>query len=195
MKRRLRIVAVFLLAGAVVNVGVAWGVCYLGFTFYDTLLSETEAADLLTSHVDVPVGVVQIEGHESRAIGVWRAFASGSLDGPLDGPPVLILVAVMLTESGWPAKIMGGRVLHVNDEDDFQWMTSGRAIPLRPIWPGFVANTLFYSTLLWLPFVLRRFIRVRRGLCPACAYPRGESAVCSECGRALQQRQLKVAGP
>ena len=65
-------------------------------------------------------------------------------------------------------------------------------LPLRPIWPGFAVNTLFYAAVLWLlipgPFVLRRVIRVRRGLCPACAYPRGESDVCSECGKGLPRR-------
>ncbi len=59
--------------------------------------------------------------------------------------------------------------------------------PYRPIWPGFALNTLFYAALLWLLFLLaprqiRRHVRVRRGLCPACGYPVGESAVCSECG-------------
>ena len=62
-------------------------------------------------------------------------------------------------------------------------------LPVRPIWPGFAINTIFYATLLWLvipgPFALRRFLRVRRGLCPKCAYPMGESAVCSECGKPL----------
>ncbi len=38
------------------------------------------------------------------------------------------------------------------------------------------------------PFALRRFLRVRRGLCPKCAYPMGESSVCTECGRALPKR-------
>ncbi len=70
--------------------------------------------------------------------------------------------------------------------------SSFRILPLRPIWSGFAANTLFYAVVLWLlicgPFALRRFIRVRRGLCPACAYPRGESDVCSECGKALPNR-------
>ena len=65
---------------------------------------------------------------------------------------------------------------------------------LVPIWPGFALNTLFYATLLWLllpgPFALRRFLRVRRGLCPKCAYPMGESAVCTECGRALPRRAM-----
>ncbi len=66
-----------------------------------------------------------------------------------------------------------------------------KRLPVRPIWPGFAINTLFYAAVLWLlfpgPFALRRFIRLKRGLCPACAYPRSESAVCSECGNAIPQ--------
>ncbi len=31
------------------------------------------------------------------------------------------------------------------------WTSSDpRVIPLRPIWPGFAVNTIFYATLLWL---------------------------------------------
>ena len=69
---------------------------------------------------------------------------------------------------------------------------TARVLPFGLIWPGFGINTLFYSIMLWLlipgPFVLRRLIRRRRGLCPKCAYPMGESAVCSECGKELPQR-------
>ena len=65
-------------------------------------------------------------------------------------------------------------------------------LPLRPIWPGFVANTAFYAAILWLlipgPFALRRFIRVKRGRCVKCGYPMGESAVCTECGKAIPRR-------
>ena len=67
-----------------------------------------------------------------------------------------------------------------------------RAVPIRPIWPGFAVNTLFYAAVLWAlvcgRFALRRLIRLKRGLCPNCAYSTGESDVCSECGRALPQR-------
>ncbi len=67
------------------------------------------------------------------------------------------------------------------------------ALPFRPIWTAFASNTLFYAAILWLlipgPFVLRRFLRVRRGLCPKCAYPIGESAICSECGITLPRRR------
>jgi hypothetical protein len=73
-----------------------------------------------------------------------------------------------------------------------------RICPLHPTWPGFTFNTLVYAALLWLlipgPFVLRRFlrrvVRVKRGLCPACAYPMGEAAVCTECGGPLPQRAV-----
>ena len=67
-----------------------------------------------------------------------------------------------------------------------------RGLPLKPIWPGFAINTLFYATLLWLlipgPFALRRFVRVQQGFCPKCAYPMGASSVCTECGRELPKR-------
>ncbi len=61
-----------------------------------------------------------------------------------------------------------------------------------PAWLGFAVHTLFYAALLWLPiyglFALRRFIRRRRGRCPACAYPMGDSNVCTECGRPVPGR-------
>jgi hypothetical protein len=54
------------------------------------------------------------------------------------------------------------------------------------IWPGFAINTLFYAGILWLlfaaPIALRRRRRIKRGLCPACAYPVGTSNKCTECG-------------
>ncbi len=72
------------------------------------------------------------------------------------------------------------------------WHLETRVLPLRPLPLGFAINTIFYATLLWLlipgPFVLRRFLRVRRGLCPTCAYPMGASSVCTECGCGLPKR-------
>lgn len=69
---------------------------------------------------------------------------------------------------------------------------SASALPYRLVWPGFAVNTLFYAAILWLLIAsclaLRRFLRLRRGLCPKCAYPMGESAVCTECGGALTNR-------
>ena len=75
----------------------------------------------------------------------------------------------------------------------------GAALPLHPIWPRFAINTMFYAAALaalWLLirggycYVFRRALRARRGLCPACAYPMGESDVCSECGSKVPKRAV-----
>jgi hypothetical protein len=64
------------------------------------------------------------------------------------------------------------------------WET--QVLPLRPLWPGFLLNTLFYAAILGLFFFIpgrvRRTLRLRRGLCPVCAYPRGANDACTECG-------------
>jgi hypothetical protein len=65
-----------------------------------------------------------------------------------------------------------------------------RALPWRPIWPGCVINSVSYALVLWLLFVapssLRRRRRIKRGLCPKCAYDLRnrptDSCVCPECG-------------
>ena len=68
-----------------------------------------------------------------------------------------------------------------------------RTIPLIPLWPGFAVNTLFYAVILWMlfaaPLALRRRRRIKRGLCPACAYPVGDSSVCTECGKQVTPRR------
>lgn len=65
----------------------------------------------------------------------------------------------------------------------------GFVIPMSPVWRGLVINSLFYAVLLWmvflLPYLARRSMRLRRGLCPACAYPIGISERCTECGQMI----------
>ena len=66
-----------------------------------------------------------------------------------------------------------------------------RVLALRPFWPGFAVNTIIYaailSPLICGLFAMPRLVRVRRGLCPKCAYP-SESGVCTECGGALAKQ-------
>ncbi len=63
-----------------------------------------------------------------------------------------------------------------------------KVLPLRPIFPGFLINTLFYGVILWLlwsaPFATRRLIRKRRGQCVRCGYDLTGAGhvVCPECG-------------
>ncbi len=227
------IIAVFLLAGAVVNVAVAWGCAtWSALKLVSPLVDEpTDADQRWWQRQVLPAGVAP------EATAVWRSsgfgFDSLLILGNRSGKALLRVDSTGQTtfnhdfnakmdqattmRSGWPWRSGAGerwdlgttimtlfpmlgyevttwRVADVHTSavsfDRPGWLggSSFRILPLRPIWPGFAVNTLFYAALLWFPFVLRRFIRVKRGRCPACAYPMGESAMCSECGKALPRR-------
>ena len=153
MKRRLLTIAIFLLAGAVVNVAVAWECA---------LLSPASVRN-----TDAPP---------------FRLFFHRSYSMMLEPPDPTPIVH----EWGLPLVAMASK---------YEWRSSRKdpVLPWHPIWPGFAINTIFYAAILWLfiggLFALRRFLRLRRGLrrglCPKCAYPMGESSVCTECGCAL----------
>lgn len=76
-----------------------------------------------------------------------------------------------------------------------------RALPLRIIWTGFVANSIVLGAGIWIglwlvtlgPLRLRRHLRIKRGLCPKCAYPAGKSPICTECGKPLPSRLVIAA--
>ncbi len=230
MKRRLLIVAVFLLAGAVVNVAVAWRFAVWVAPFGPSPLISggtwLDSAHLWMTHIDPGPGYAQVTSivdlieesrrQSGRAIR-WAGPAAdaipqwSSLEKPRPTPGVHFESAF-----GWPwlaltyegavkrpssarrgaQEIYGGIVLSqpaLGAPD-----RPLRVLPLRPLWRGALANTVFYSAGLWLvwylkilrPFTLLRRLRIKRGRCPACGYPMGESAVCSECGKALPGRMV-----
>ncbi len=172
MKKHLTTVAIFLLAGAVVNVAVAWG---------------------MAASVNLVI---------SKRLGISKRQVSRTDDGS----PVVLLEYCLVVTAGWPLNcglyewsfpvggvgpIEGGLDLGLepwpapSPGGGFAWP---KALPLRPMWPGFAINTLFYAAILWLvipgPFALRRLIRRRRGLCAACGYDlrHAEHEACPECG-------------
>jgi hypothetical protein len=140
MRKRLFVLTLLLVAGAIVNIAVAWGSCW-----------KSDAGD-------------------------WTFHSPYSTD-----------VVLAENEYGWPARAL------TNDPEPkllsprrYSLSVGEPRLPLRPIWPGFAINTLLYAGMLWLlfaaPFALRRRRRIKRGLCPKCAYPIGVSDVCTECG-------------
>ena len=62
------------------------------------------------------------------------------------------------------------------------------ALPCMPVWGGLLADVAFYAAAWMGMFTVPRWIalaaRRRRGLCPACAYPRAGLGLlpCPECG-------------
>ena len=191
MKRHLLIIAVCLLLGAVVNVAVAWGPCAVWGgrpTYDDRPLSRFAAQRLWDRYA--PEGWPPFDEYDSGSS--WgRSGAQLWSSCYVDVGGVQVLTpsfTVSQVKVGSPFRTF-----------QYGWYYhDGEAIPpaiiisYETIWPGFAINTLFYATALWLliagPFVLRRFLRLRRGLCPKCAYPMGESSVCTECGCGLPKR-------
>ena len=199
MKRHLLILAIVLLAGAVVNVVVAWG-CALWSPSMPSVIHSIEPLEPDQSHrqwwathrphqfPDAPEVVVS-----------WRWFTPGvsAVSMARDVPDGVRGWDASRLRAGLPARSFEGRIWSCDDGTDKRegWVevpVGYGVIPLYSIWPGFAVNTCFYAALLWSPFVLRRRIRVRRRLCPKCAYPKGESEVCSECGEALPHSRRHI---
>ena len=230
MKRRLLIIAVFLLLGAVVNVAVAWG-CALSLRFGGgdvdtwTLSGKVAPARLFAVYekpgyravsttlvpnqqdVDYFVDVRQYRIETPVPLG-WLGEIRES-----DRLPHEMFPQSRFDAYGWPMRSLwcgfsfvlsplprhwtvsdffGGVQLEpfVPPEGDPIWHRH-HVLPVGAIAVGLAVNTVFYAALLWLlrllirARTLRRYLRLRRGLCPKCAYPMGESAVCTECGKAL----------
>ena len=226
MRRRLPAIAIFLLAGAVVNVGVAWG-CALWIEVFrggfESVTDRNTDLGVFRAKKFSPPGAMIFETVR------WRGRIMQSAP-PIDDPNELLPGWTGLTaptpayESrkywieyravdvrGWPLRslwceytghttvgvlvVQGGLVTSgLRESPRGKMIRYGRsfpvAFPLRPLLPSFAANTLFYATILWLlilgSFTLRRLIRRRRGLCPACAYDlrHAEHEACPECGLA-----------
>ncbi len=220
MTRRLLILAAFLLAGAVVNVAVAWGCAVL------ILLMEPGRGPLPRVEASLrergPDGswyFWAIHRSEDRSVLLYHSFWDARSEdfiyndvstelrpdelapswAGLRTPPDTDYESRWVHGLGWPVVSMWrDYVLSANRYEllhglGLTFLPSDRglprAVPLRPIWTSFAVDTLFYATILWLlipgPFVLRRHLRVRRGLCPACGYDlrSGEDDACPECGR------------
>ncbi len=85
--------------------------------------------------------------------------------------------------------VITGVPIHPESDSAYEGFDNEYALPTAPIWPGFAINTVFYAALMWLLFAAPGFVRrryrggrIKRDLCPSCAYPVGESNVCTECG-------------
>ncbi len=173
MRRHLILILIFLLAGAVVNVAVAWGCAIQGWS------GPTDLRFADGNYRGVRAGWV-LTLQSSDAEWIFEAMS---------GWPMLAM-NYRSTDGGRAGGTIVADVITINKRT----VLGPDAFPLRPIWPGFAANTVFYAAILWLlipgPFVLRRFVRQRRGLCPACAYPMGLSSTCTECGKPLPGRAV-----
>lgn len=109
---------------------------------------------------------------------------------------------VTVVRHGWPFRSMycvhyfdtsttPGQIISIPaplDVGFLIWKSKGKApeIPTGIIWKGAAANALIASVLFTAIYVstyrTRDYLRRRSNLCPMCAYPRGTTTQCSECG-------------
>ncbi len=209
MRRWLITILIFLLAGAVMNVAVAWGCALWPRVGNEELIEPVPPSVLAWFQSNSPVDVElpgSSEVRQRRGLGLKLRRMSDWIRASGQ----IVYVVSWRATAGLPFRCLDGAMWDVYDGDTDTQLRSktfalevpeevgpfrvwtihyGGVIPLRPIWPAFAFNTVFYATILWLlitvPLVFRRSVRRRRGLCVACGYPLGDSSVCTECGRAV----------
>jgi hypothetical protein len=199
MRRWLRIVACCLVFGAIANVIVAWWITATDDSqwTYGGINGPPDDAQVAWWVANAPRDYPSVPGFvaSKSMFGVWTEELCE--DVPLKGlwrHPV-----AERRRAGWPfATLEGHKWCHpmdgaLNAEVGVWHLFSDRPwLPLQPMWPGFVANTLFFGLLPFLPIALfvmtRRVLRSRRHQCLRCGYPVGVSPVCTECGHAVSRQ-------
>ncbi len=183
MKRIAIKLVVFLLLGAVTTVAVAWG-CALwqrepGYS--------GETRDLGAIWPANPPAGWPLQAHGGASYRVTGLRIDTSFWGGRLWYWMKVLTAgwpcgALTNESAWDYEDGAARDRVGRDRYE------KRVLPIHPIFPGFLINTLFYAVILWLlwsaPFASRRLIRKRRGRCVRCGYDlrHAEHDVCPECG-------------
>jgi hypothetical protein len=194
VKRRVGLILLLLVAGAIVNVAVAWACALWSVpTFFNPMSDSGDEMIWWQGNASegFPTAADQLVGNRTWGTDYVMMMALNKSINAMS-------YNAFRLRSGWPTRAlersywvnydMGTRDLRYSLVLD-EGSKPARIVPLRPLWPGFAINTVFYAGILWggwmlfaAPFALRRWRRVKRGLCPACAYPIGDSAVCTECG-------------
>jgi len=213
MKRRVVIILLLLISGAIVNIAVAWGVWRVAdWEHHDAVEFHLPAPLLLQSAVEDVVDRANLDWKNQSA---WHWCVMGADSYNFDWLAYRVggtTVRAFWLRCGLPFRTVEGGFffliggdkpmsdfhvasLELSDALRQRWFTADMAtLPIKPVWPGFIINTLFYAGLLWLLFTTlfaaRRALRRRRGLCEKCAYPIGTSPVCTECGAAVRASTL-----
>jgi hypothetical protein len=180
MKRRALKLFLFLLAGAIINVAVAWGLAWHGHYRIQQTMKTLRALRVSTvpAICDKSDLTLTRRPHAIR-IDLGYPMATG---WPCRSHEAEGGVASSGHASSWSTGIrVGAQTVGLSS-------TSEIVFPVRPRHPGFAINTIFYAAIVWMlftvPGAVRRRVRRKRGQCAACGYSRRESVSekCPECG-------------
>lgn len=215
-RRRAMRLLVLMTGGVVINVLIAWG-CLIRFAdLCDPLGNEEYDSEVLSdssrwSGMETWLGWFPAEEERRFAFGASESIYF-ELATDESGDRAMYQPVGFTHCGGWPCSALWGGVCWDPDRKDwssrrswafeFERANTGHDIgilPLKPLWPGFVLNSVLYAAILGFslaaPAAMRRRFRVRRGCCAYCGYPVGGSPVCTECGRPVTQvKSLPTSG-
>ncbi len=202
--KRFRVILWFLLAGAVVNVGVAWEIAY----YYQHKMSgKLGWAQVIHPQHGWMIGIAD---HTGRTFLSALVITDTSLNGNLSRDQLPYWSRALLVEPGhdhafldeaaygYPFRSLS--YVHFQAGDDrrevigFPLVTrqSTRYLPLHVIWRGTALNGTLYCSALFALMMVRltvyRVIRRLRGRCQSCGYDlRGADHLqCPECGTGIK---------
>jgi len=201
---------VSVILGCLTTVGVSWAIALTqaedATAAYGNTLTKGEARQWWRRIAPPEWPETRFKGYENSGAG-WHVITINRIDdvGPLQQASEY--------RFGWPAAAFAWLYLDpayrdVDAQlryiytlprkpalDEITWSPEGPVVPLLPVWPGLILNTLVYSAC-W--YVLMSFLyawfrsahrvlmrrNIAQGLCPQCGYnlKGGDSERCSECG-------------
>jgi hypothetical protein len=215
-KRRVMLMIVCLVLGAVVNIAVAWSCAIwsrpnpadaialpvgLSADIWNRIAPEAwqQEVDEVDQQPNFSSGGGRQESFGIEIDTVSYAVQGRRLNGGVNDWRLRVWT-VFEVRTGWPLRTT--RAFGADSSDDGKLATAlavvtpvnidwislnrGQVLPCGPLWPGLLANTIFYAAIVWLiirgPLEIRRRWWQFRGCCQACGYPIGSSPVCTECG-------------
>jgi len=198
-RRPLLLIALLLLAGAVVNVGVAWVLVGAPDSWTpggpttsqvydgDPLLWDGPTLWWINERLAPPSGWPAPDGG-AVVEGLGWTLIAASEGNPLSGTDADYWWMICV-EGGFPARSLEARRSLRAPAQEWThatslpapvrivpngWFSGNRdRLPLGPLASGFLFNTFVYAAILALPlsaFPIRRRLRARRGRCPKCGY-------------------------
>ncbi len=187
-----RRIALCLVLGAVINVGVAWGCAAwspMKSQRYIERYLPKGSADLPGWAAVEPPWFMANMSHLENGLGRDRWSQASMASG---GPWRRILDTHV---AGLPMRSLRGVELFRDEHNlrnHVEWRWAIRiddgVLPYQPMLLGFTLNTLIYGAfalpLTLLPSAIRRRRRARKGLCTTCGYDIAGLATCPECGSA-----------
>ena len=192
MKRPLLLLLLFILIGAAINLPIAMQFLHSRTSPRAPTLIDKRGPEAVGYEwpADTPHDIPWPKPSSWMMAGSfgYRHYDVRGWNGTMNDPTDLVIMEVH--RMGWPLPVLE-QVQMWWPWDDPKWKTTNESDPaLYLVWSGVVLNPLIFGLTLWLVFVIpivlffniRLRHRIEQKVCIKCAYPRGTSEKCSECG-------------